>query len=97
MELSRLNAVLKHLHLMLAHFLKVHFWPDSASRDHWRGEIAFFQTVRGATVCPVNAATDRFGASLQWRVGTTRQYQPRRCRSACMATGLSNHAGPTTE
>src|ERR1700729_2474037 len=41
--LSELNAVQSHLRQMIVHLLEVHGWPDNASAQHWREEIAAFQ------------------------------------------------------
>jgi len=41
--LSQLNAVRRYLRQMLVHLLKLQGWPDNASANHWRQEVAAFQ------------------------------------------------------
>jgi hypothetical protein len=56
--LSELNATRSYLRLMLAHLLKIRAWPDSASVNHWRSEIAAFQAD----------AAQRFAPSMRQRI-----------------------------
>jgi hypothetical protein len=41
--LSELHSVESFLNLIMVHLLKLHVWPDSQSRGHWRSEVAGFQ------------------------------------------------------
>jgi hypothetical protein len=41
---SQLQSVDSFLTLMMLHLLKLHAWPDSDARNHWRGEVIGFQT-----------------------------------------------------
>jgi len=56
--LSELNAVRSDLRLMLVHLLKLQGWPHGPSGDHWRREIASFQSD----------AAQRFAPSMRQRV-----------------------------
>ena len=62
--LSQLNAVRRHLRLMLVHLLKVHGWPASSSLTHWRGEIVSFQ----------KDAAQRFAPSMRQRIDLAQLY-----------------------
>jgi hypothetical protein len=62
--LSELNAVRSHLRLMLVHLLKLQGWPDSPAGDHWRREIASFQSD----------AVQRFAPSMRQRVDLASLY-----------------------
>lgn len=42
--LSELNAVRSYLRLMLVRLLKLQGWPENLAADHWRRELASFQS-----------------------------------------------------
>ena len=62
--LSELNAVRSYLRLMLVHLLKLQGWPDSPAADHWRREIACFQSD----------AVQRFAPSMRHRIDLASLY-----------------------
>lgn len=62
--LSELHSLENFLNLMLVHLLKLHTWPDSPARGHWRGEIVAFQ----------NNANRRFSPSMRQKVDTGALY-----------------------
>jgi hypothetical protein len=41
---SQLHSVESFLTSILVHLLRLHTWPDSSTRNHWRGEVIGFQT-----------------------------------------------------
>ena len=61
---SELNAVYLYLQEILGHLLKLHGWPDLASEQHWRGEIAAFQSD----------AARRFAPSMRQRLDLAKLY-----------------------
>ena len=63
--LSELNAVRSHLRLMLVHLLKLHGWPQSPAREHWRGEIRNFQAE----------ALQRYTPSMRERIALPELYR----------------------
>ncbi|HEY4175145.1 MAG TPA: DUF29 domain-containing protein [Rhodopila sp.] len=56
--LSELHSVQSLLGLVVTHILKLHAWPDSDARNHWRGEIVAFQAD----------ALRRFSPSMRQRI-----------------------------
>ncbi|HEX4367420.1 MAG TPA: DUF29 domain-containing protein [Rhodopila sp.] len=56
--LSELHSVESFLNLILVHVLKLHAWPESDARRHWRGEIVVFR----------NDAKRRFAPSMRQRI-----------------------------
>jgi hypothetical protein len=56
--LSELHSVESFLNLILVHLLKLHAWPDSQDRAHWRGEIVAFRSN----------ANRRFAPSMRQRI-----------------------------
>jgi hypothetical protein len=62
--LSELNAVYSYLRQILVHLLKLHGWPELESEQHWRGEIAAFQSD----------AARRFAPSMRQRIDLAKSY-----------------------
>jgi hypothetical protein len=62
--LSELHSVESFLNLIIVHLLKLHVWPDSQSRGHWRGEIVVFR----------NNAKRRFAPSMRQRIDVGHLY-----------------------
>ena len=62
--ISQLNAVCSYLRQILVHVLKLHGWPEIASEQHWRGEIAAFQAD----------AAQRFAPSMRQRIDLDKIY-----------------------
>jgi uncharacterized protein DUF29 len=63
--LSELNAVRSFVRQILVHLLKLHGWPDLDAEQHWRGEIAAFQSD----------LVQRFAPSMRRRIDLANIYQ----------------------
>jgi hypothetical protein len=62
--ISELNAVKSYLRQMIVHLLKLHGWPELDADQHWRAEIAAFQTE----------LTDHFAPSMRQRIDLAKIY-----------------------
>jgi hypothetical protein len=62
--ISELNAAKSYLRQMIVHLLKLHSWPGLDSEQHWRAEIAAFQTE----------LIDHFAPSMRQRIDLAKIY-----------------------
>jgi hypothetical protein len=62
--ISELNAVKSYLRQMIVHLLKLHGWPELDADQHWRAEIAAFQTE----------LIDHFAPSMRQRIELEKIY-----------------------
>jgi hypothetical protein len=63
--LAQLHAVESYLELILVHLLKIGSWPDSEAVNHWRAELASFQSN----------ALRRFAPSMRQRLDSAGAYR----------------------
>jgi hypothetical protein len=62
--ISELNAAKSYLRQMIVHLLKLHGWPGLDADQHWRAEIAAFQTD----------LMDHFAPSMRQRIDLAKIY-----------------------
>jgi hypothetical protein len=63
--LSELNATKSYIRQMIVHLLKLHGWPELDADQHWRAEIAAFQTE----------LVDHFAPSMRQRIDMAKIYE----------------------